>query len=339
MARPAPLNKIIKDCCAPDLVPVLDDWNRYLTSEKNFSAHTLRAYRTDLAQFLNFMRKHFEKTLSLNDLASIPLRDFRSWMAQKTMDGTASSSRARSLAGVRNFFRWMDKNGVLHNPYAAQLTTPKRPAKVPRPIQEKLVFQIIGKAAENITDWVGLRDYALFSLLYGGGLRIGEALSLNVGDWPEKGRSLRLLGKGRKEREVPLLPVVRKRVEAYRDAAPLSDAPEAPLFCGLRGKRLNQGIAQKTMRDLRKNMNLPDTVTPHALRHSYATHLLGEELNIREIQELLGHASLSTTQRYTDVDHEKVMAMFKDIHPRNRKLFPRFNDVAHRQDARFLVKA
>lgn len=299
-----------------DLCSVLEDWHRYLTVEKNFSAHTVRAYQTDLTQFLEFMHGHTESRISLNDLASVPLRDFRSWLARKTMDGVSSASRARSLAGVRNFFRWLDKNGILHNPYAAQLATPKRPAKVPRPIDVGYVFQLIDQAADNITDWVGLRDYALFSLLYGSGLRIGEAIAMNVEDWPEKGLSIRLMGKGQKEREVPLLPEVRRRVESYRHAAPLSEDPMAPLFCGLRGKRLNQGVAQKTMRDLRVTLGLPDTVTPHALRHSYATHLLGAGLNLREVQELLGHVSLSTTQRYTEVDHEQMMEIFSKAHPR-----------------------
>lgn len=316
MARPPASVDKFENLCADDLIRVYADWNRYLKSEKNFSAHTIRAYQTDLTQFFEFMHGHLEKRVSLSDLASLPLRDFRSWMARKTMDGVASSSRARSLSGVRNFYKWMDKNGVLHNPFAAQLATPKRHAKVPRPIDVTYVFKLIDEAANNITDWAGLRDYALFSLLYGSGLRIGEALSLNVGDWPEKGLSLRLMGKGQKEREVPLLPEVRRRVETYRHAAPLSDAADAPLFCGVQGKRLNQGVAQKTMRDLRVTLGLPDTVTPHALRHSYATHLLGAGLNLREVQELLGHASLSTTQRYTEVDHEKMLEIFQKAHPR-----------------------
>ena len=196
------------------------------------------------------------------------------------------------------------------------LQTPKRPAKVPRPMDIGYVLRLIDQAADNVTDWVGMRDYALFSLLYGSGLRIDEALSMNCGDWPDSGLKLRIMGKGGREREVPLLPKVRERVEAYRHAAPLSDAPDAPLFCGLRGRRLNQGVAQKTMRDLRVTLGLPETVTPHALRHSYATHLLGAGLNLREVQHLLGHASLSSTQIYADVDHEAMLDIFMKAHPR-----------------------
>jgi len=316
MARSAASVNKFENLCEADLIRTYADWNRYLKSEKNFSDHTVRAYQTDVIQFFEFMNGHLEKNLSLCDLAEVPLRDFRSWLAHKTMSGTQASSRARSLSGVRNFYKWMDKNGILHNPNAVQLVTPKRPAKVPRPIDIAHVFELIDEVANNMMDWVGLRDYALFSLLYGSGLRIGEALSLNVGDWPDQGLSIRLMGKGQKEREVPLLPEVRCRVEIYRSAAPLSEAADAPLFCGVQGKRLNPGVAQKTMRDLRVTLGLPDTVTPHALRHSYATHLLGAGLNLREIQELLGHVSLSTTQRYTEVDHGKMLEIFQKAHPR-----------------------
>lgn len=302
--------------CAPDLIPVLDGWFRYLTVGRNLSKHTFRAYQSDVKQFLGFLHGHIGGQVCLNDLSDVALRDFRSWLANKAAQGTKSASRARSLAGVRNFFAWMDKQGILHNPSASLLSTPKIPSKVPRPIDITHVFRLIDLAMDNVSDWVGLRDYALFSLLYGSGLRIDEALSMDVGDWPEKGYVLRIMGKGRKERETPLLPEVRQRIEAYRHAAPLSDDPDAPLFCGFRGGRLNQGVAQKKMRDLRVMLGLPDTVTPHALRHSYATHLLGAGLNLREVQHLLGHISLSTTQRYTDVDHEKMLEIFAKAHPR-----------------------
>jgi integrase/recombinase XerC len=299
----------------PDLAKVIADWQKYL-KVRQLSKHTYRAYNTDINHFLKFLNGHIGDQVSINDLSEAAIRDFRSWLASKAVSGAKASSRARSLAGIRNFFNWMDKNGIMHNPAAAFLSTPKRSAKVPRPMDLSHVFHLIDLAADNLNDWVGLRDYALFSLLYGSGLRINEALELNVDDWPEQGLKMRILGKGGREREVPLLPVARQRVEQYRHAAPLSDEPDAPLFCGLRGKRLNQGVAQKTMRDLRITLGLPETVTPHALRHSFATHLLGEGMNLREIQHLLGHASLSSTQIYADVDHEKMLEIFKHAHPR-----------------------
>ena len=304
--------------CAPDLQKTVQDWQKYLTVERQLSHHTHRAYLTDITHFLRFLNNHIGDQVSINDLSEAAIRDFRSWLTNKAANGTKSSSRARSLAGIRNFFSWMDKNGIMHNPAAKMLSTPKRSAKVPRPMDLNHVFNLIEQASDNVTDWVGLRDYALFSLLYGSGLRIDEALSLNVGDWPYTGLKMRIMGKGGREREVPLLTVARQRVEQYRHASPLSEDAGAPLFCGLRGKRLNQGVAQKTMRDLRVTLGLPDTVTPHALRHSFATHLLGAGMNLREVQHLLGHASLSSTQIYADVDHEKMLEIFAKSHPRAR---------------------
>ncbi len=300
----------------PDLQNVVQDWHRYLTVERNLSLHTVRAYQTDLRQFLTFLQNHNGHPSCLNDLSDTAIRDFRSWLTNKAVEGTKATSRARSLAGIRNFFAWMDKNGILHNPAAELLQTPKRPAKVPRPIDVTYVFRLIDQALDNVTDWAGLRDYALFSLLYGAGLRIDEALSMNVGDWPTEGLKMRIMGKGAREREAPLLPEVRTRVENYRHVAPLSDDADAPLFVGVQGKRLNQGVAQKRMRDLRVSLGLPDTVTPHALRHSFATHLLGAAMNLREVQHLLGHASLSSTQIYADVDHEALLEIFSKAHPR-----------------------
>lgn len=299
----------------PDLRQVINQWQSDLRN-RNLSHHTYRAYNTDLQQFLQFLNRHVGHEISLNDLSETAIRDFRSWLTDKATSGTSASSRARSLAGIRNFFGWMDKNGILHNPASSLLATPKRPAKVPRPIDITILFNLIDEALDNVIDWAGLRDYALFSLLYGSGLRIDEALSINVADWPAEGLKMRIMGKGGKEREVPLLPQVRTRVENYRHVAPLSDSPDAPLFCGVHGKRLNQGVAQKTMRDLRVSLGLPDTVTPHALRHSFATHLLGAGMNLREVQHLLGHASLSSTQIYADVNHEEMLEIFRKAHPR-----------------------
>lgn len=301
--------------CAPDLQKIIGDWQSNLRA-RQLSAHTYRAYNTDITHFMKFMNGHLGQQVAINDLSEVAIRDFRSWLTDKAMNGSKSSSRARSLAGIRNFFNWMDKNGIMHNPAAAMLQTPKRTAKVPRPMDLNQLFKLIDQAMDNVTDWIGLRDYALFSLLYGSGLRIDEALRMDVGDWPVDGLKMRITGKGSREREVPLLPIARQRVERYRHVAPLSDAPDAPLFCGVRGKRLNQGVAQKTMRDLRVTLGLPDTVTPHALRHSFATHLLGAGMNLREVQHLLGHASLSSTQIYADVDHKGMMDIFMKAHPR-----------------------
>jgi integrase/recombinase XerC len=300
---------------APDLYEAAQSWQTWLKIEKNVSKHTFRAYTSDLGQFLNFLRDHFDDDVGLNTLSSTTLTDFRSWLSRKSMDGLKASSRARSLSGVKNFLSWLDKNGHMHNASIGLVRTPKRGHKLPRPMEEVQAFRLL---FDNPTDdWVDLRDRALFTLLYACGLRINEALALNISDLPRDG-FLRVMGKGRKERQVPTLPIVVTTLDAYRAVCPYAETPDRPLFMGERGKRLNQGIAQKSIRDVRGELLLPDTATPHALRHSFATHLLQNGANLREIQELLGHSSLSTTQRYTEINADELIKIYKSAHPKNK---------------------
>jgi integrase/recombinase XerC len=219
---------------------------------------------------------------------------------------------------LRNFFGWLDRSGILHNPKIGALSTPKLPRTTPKPLPIADAAALL-EAAEDFVDepWIGLRDRALFTLLYGCGLRISEALALDRGDLP-LGDSLKVLGKGRKERVVPVLPAVAEAVALYDAACPFKGGKDAPVFIGAKGKRLDPAIAQKAMRSLRVQLQLPDTATPHALRHSFATHLLGGGGDLRAIQELLGHASLSTTQRYTEVETEQLLTVYRDAHPRAR---------------------
>lgn len=302
--------------CAGDLCQALSSWDTYLEYEKNVSKHTLRAYRKDIDHFLSFLKTHISKPPSLNDLSDVRLQDFRSWLALKAREGTSASSRARSLSGVKSFLRYMDRQGIMHNPSIKQVRSPKRGVKLPKPLTITHSKQLIDEAdLLHAQTWIGARDRALFTLLYACGLRISEALDLNIGDMPDNG-FWRILGKGRKERIVPTLPIVTKTLDAYIEARPFSNRPEAPLFLGKQGKRLNQGVAQKALRDLRALLGLPETATPHALRHSFATHLLAEGANLREIQELLGHASLSTTQRYTEVETSELLNVYQKAHPR-----------------------
>lgn len=304
----------ILECCASDLGKALGEWQRWLKVEKNVSRHTLRAYAGDLSQFVSFLAKHKGKSISVSDVSGTNLSEFRSWMSRLTMNGAAASSRARSLSGVKNFLHWMDKQGLAHNAAITTVRTPKQPRKLPRPLQETQAFELLSQTEAG--DWVSLRDHALFSMLYGCGLRIDEALSLNIVDLPHDG-FIRVIGKGRKERQVPILPMVVEALDQYREACPFAEEAARPLFVGEKnGKRLNQGVAQKAMRDLRSRLGLPETATPHALRHSFATHLLQNGANLREIQELLGHASLSTTQRYTDINAEEMLAIYRKAHPR-----------------------
>tara|TARA_B100001989_G_scaffold253101_1_gene238089 strand:+ start:4684 stop:5619 length:936 start_codon:yes stop_codon:yes gene_type:complete len=302
--------------CASDLSSQILKWEEYLRVEKNASKHTMRAYQGDLSHFIEFLFNHFGKNPCINDLSEVTIKDFRSWMSKKAIDGTSNSSRARSLSGIKNFLRWMDKQGIVHNAAIAAVRTPKKPHKIPRPIHESQAIDLVNNAGMlEKQDWMGLRNIALFMLLYGCGLRIDEALALNLSDLPRDG-FLRVVGKGSKERQVPVLEEVEKMLAVYLDSCPAPIEPDRPLFLGTRGGRLHQGVAQKAMRDLRVSFGLPENVTPHALRHSFATHLLQNGANLREIQELLGHASLSTTQRYTEVNAEELMRIYNAAHPR-----------------------
>lgn len=308
------IKKDILECCASDLATALINWQQWLRVEKNVSKHTLRAYTGDLSQFVQFLSQHKARAASIADVANANLSDFRSWMSRQTMNGRANASRARTLSGLKNFLGWMDKQGLAHNAAIKTVRTPKLPRKLPRPLHENQAMNILQDMGDG--DWVALRDRALFTLLYGCGLRIDEALSLDISQLPRDG-FLRVIGKGRKERQVPVLPQIEKALTDYRNACPFAESGARPLFIGEKnGKRLNQGVAQKAMRDLRRKLGLPETATPHALRHSFATHLLQNGANLREIQELLGHASLSTTQRYTDINAEEMLAIYKKAHPR-----------------------
>ncbi len=307
--------------CAPDLAERLAQWQDYLRYEKHVSKHTFRAYCGDVSHFVGFLNSYLGTEPGIADISAFDVRGFRAWMSDKAHQGqTSNASRARSLSGVKNFLSWMDKQGIMHNAAISIIRQPKLAHKLPRPLQEKQAFDVLLKAPDDIKlDWVGLRNRALFTMLYGCGLRIDEALSLNYGDMPRDG-VLTVMGKGRKERRIPVLDVVAKALRDYVALCPFSDEDSAPIFVGVRGGRLNQGVAQKDMRNLRRALGLPETATPHALRHSFATHLLQEGANLREIQELLGHVSLNTTQRYTEVDMKKMMQVHKDCHPRSGKI-------------------
>ena len=316
MAQPSGLKHQTLALCAADLVETLEKWSDYLQFEKQVSHHTYRAYTSDLTHFLTFLNEHTGTKPSLNEISGTSITDFRSWMSRKAMDGASNASRARSLSGIKNFLSWLDKNGIAHNAAISAMRSPKLPHKLPRPLQEKQASDVLENADLICKeDWIGQRDRALFTLLYGCGLRIDEALKLNIEDMPKDG-VITVTGKGGKERQVPVIDIVETTLNAYLDQCIFPKGKDRPLFVGARGARLNQGVAQKAMRGLRATLGLPETATPHALRHSFATHLLQNGANLREIQELLGHSSLSTTQRYTEVDAAKLMRVYKNAHPR-----------------------
>lgn len=316
MARRPGVSRL-PDYLEADAYGLVKSWLEQLELQRRLSPRTCKIYHDDISHLARFFMHHQGKKLDLARMAALDITDFRAWMAAMTNEDLSNASRAMRLAAIRTFFTYADHQGYFHNPYPKLLSTPKRPHKIPRPLSEKHADTLMRETSGET--WEDLRDHALFMLLYGCGLRIAEALRLTVGDWPPLGEALKAYGKGRKERLVPVLPMVHNAVQAYRDAAPFPETSARPLFVTDKGKAVYQQIIQAKMRDLRRKLGLPETATPHALRHSFATHLLDHGANIREIQELLGHASLSTTQRYTDVSSAQLLEVHRKAHPRNRK--------------------
>lgn len=277
-------------------------WSAWLTGERMYSPHTVDAYCRDLAIFTAF----FDKPLNLKKLARIDIRGFRAYLSSRAAENISKTSLAREISTIRNFFRWLNKNDIIKNDAISLLSSPRLPKVLPRAADAEDIFKLLGKACQNAArPWEGLRDKAVFTLLYGCGLRISEALSLNIGDLDDQ-RLLRITGKGNKTRLVPLLPAVVDTINDYLSECPYRQQTGDPMFLGARGERLSPRIIQRQMQKIRLEIGLPETITPHALRHSYATHLLAAGTDLRSIQELLGHSSLTTTQRYTEVEIEKL---------------------------------
>ncbi|MBK8175458.1 MAG: tyrosine recombinase XerC [Rhodospirillales bacterium] len=302
-----------------DVAGAIGAWRDWLTAERRLAVNTREAYQHDLAAFMSFLARHLGGPPDLAALANLVPADIRAYLAARGTEGYARTSTARAMATIRSFFRFLDRRGIVQAPAVHAVRTPRLPRSLPRPLSERDALDALGTVAEVSDEpWVGRRDIALLTLLYGCGLRIGEALALDRGE--VIGRDvLRVVGKGGKERIVPVLPAVRDAVAAYLCVCPGDNGPQAPLFIGVRGGRLDAAVAQRQMRRLRGHLGLPDSATPHALRHSFATHLLTGGGDLRAIQELLGHASLRTTQRYTDVDRARLTAVHRAAHPRAKR--------------------
>lgn len=302
----------------PSLNEFVGIWKTWLRFEKRVSPHTFEAYERDLADFLYFLTSHLGHAPSLDDLEKLRARDFRAFLAFRKQDGIAATSLARILSSIRSFFGKMEKDQILHNPYLKTIRSPKKPQRLPRPLAETDAREVLEKSAENSDrlPWINQRDAAVLTLLYGCGLRIGEALSLNYQDRPQS-ETMTIMGKGSKERLVPVLPVVLAAINDYVDHCPFAFSQDSPLFFGKQGRRLGARQIQLRLQEIRRQLGLPESATPHALRHSFATHLLAGGGDLRVIQELLGHSSLSTTQRYTDLDTEKLLAVYKNAHPKD----------------------
>jgi integrase/recombinase XerC len=286
----------------------------WLGQERHGALLTVEAYGADIAGFLGFLTQHLGGEPDLAALAALRQADLRAWLAHEATEGAGNATRARHLSAVRSFFRFLARRHGVDNPALKLIATPRGKAPVPRALATAQACDVTERIAE-MSDAASMqaRDTALFTLLYGCGLRIAEALALDVRDAP--GTTLRVVGKGGKERIVPVLPAVREAVAAWLALHP-DRQPDSPLFLGARGARLDPAVAQRTLRNFRRLYGLPEHATPHALRHSFATHLLAGGADLRSIQDLLGHASLSTTQRYTAVDEARLVEVWRKAHPR-----------------------
>ena len=290
-----------------ELKELILGWQNWLRDERRYSPHTLDAYARDLALFINFLAENENgKKLSLNALKNIAPRDIRAFLSERLSRHIEHSSAAREISTLRSFFKWLNRRGIMDNTAISVISSPRRAKVLPKALDVDDTFKVLETVEKLASEqWQGLRDVAILTILYGCGLRISEALSLNVGDIGHND-FLKIKGKGNKERLVPLLPVVKEKINAYLAACPYDIKPGEALFLGARGERLSPRIVQRTLEKIRGILGLPDTLTPHALRHSFATHLLAAGTDLRSIQELLGHASLNTTQRYTDVQIDKL---------------------------------
>lgn len=297
---------------------LMEHWLTHVTAIRGQSEKTVNAYRHDVSGYLGFLTNHLGGQLGKSALSAITITDMRSWMAYERRRGLNARSLARALSAVKSFYRWLSETEGLEVTSVLATRAPKFKAGLPRPVTATDAKTMIDTAEFQTTEgWVGARDTAVLTLLYGCGLRISEALGLSFQQAPLP-EVLKIRGKGNKERIVPVIPAARSAVAEYLRLCPHSHAPDTPLFLGVRGKQLNPRHIQKVMEQVRLQLGLPASATPHALRHSFATHLLEAGGDLRAIQELLGHASLSTTQAYTAVDQARLMEVYKKAHPKGR---------------------
>jgi integrase/recombinase XerC len=304
-----------------DVASEMARWLAHLAAERRMSGKTVEAYARDVRQFLVFLADHLGGTPTLSQLAKLAPQNVRAFMAARRADGAGSRSLMRVLAGVRSFARFLERNGKGKVGALAAVRAPKVAKTLPKPLHIAAARQVADadvRAGEDREPWILARDAAVLALLYGSGLRISEALGLLRGAVPAPGQgdAITVTGKGNKQRMVPLLPQVAQSIADYVAICPYGLPAEGPLFVGARGGPLSPRIIQLVMERLRGALNLPDSATPHALRHSFATHLLARGGDLRSIQELLGHASLSTTQIYTAVDTDRLLEVYRSAHPR-----------------------
>lgn len=303
----------------PDLAALVAEWLERMAVERGAADLTITAYARDLRAFTGWLAGHFGHAPTLADVGKLDLRAFRSFMAQRRRDGLEGRSLARTMSALRTFYRYLETEEILANRAIFSAALPKVGRGVPKPLTKEKAAALVADSMPAQLDWVEARDLAVLLLLYGSGLRISEALGLLVKDAPTAMRDvLRITGKGGKQRMVPVLPVTIEAIARYQRLCPYPLKPDSTLFLGAKGGPLSPRIIQLAMAKARGAFGLPETATPHALRHSFATHLLSAGADLRQIQELLGHASLSTTQIYTEVDRERLLAVYDAAHPRGR---------------------
>jgi integrase/recombinase XerC len=296
---------------------VVRRWLSSLKSERRLAAKTLEAYARDISQFGKFLSEHLGAPATAAELGELSASDFRAYMARRRSGGAQSRSLARQLSAIRSFYRYAERNGHFTNAAVSALQSPKIPHAVPKPLSIESAQRLAANDAidaAGIEPWIAARDRAVLTLLYACGLRVSEATGMTLGQ--SQNDPLRVTGKGNKTRLVPILPQARAAIARYIELCPYPLAPDQPLFRGAKGGPLSPRIVQLTIERMRGALGLPDSATPHALRHSFATHLLGNGADLRVIQELLGHASLSTTQVYTEVNRAHLLEQYQKAHPR-----------------------
>jgi integrase/recombinase XerC len=301
-----------------DLAAARGDWLNSLARERRLAALTVEAYERDTRQFLQFLTGHLGCPPGISDVAALRPADLRSFLAHRRNGGAGARSLGRGLAGIRSLLRFLEKRGLVNAAGATALRAPRQPKSLPKPLTAQDARRVVSSGEQLAEEpWIAARNAAVLTLLYGCGLRISEALGLKGGDLVSaRDTVLRVIGKGGKTRLVPVLPAGFEAVARYRHLCPFHLPADGVLFRGARGGPLDPAIVQREMRRLRSALDLPDTATPHALRHSFATHLLGRGGDLRAIQELLGHSSLSTTQIYTGVDTARLLEAYDAAHPR-----------------------
>ncbi len=292
---------------------LVDDFLVYLTNEKRCSDHTIVSYHTDIFYFFSFLKNNSNYLVDKKKLESLPIQDFRSWLVFRKEQNFSNSSTARAISCLKSFFKFLSRHKIITNQAIENLKTPKLGKPVPKAVDKidiDAIINLIGEFSKEI--WLQKRDLALLTLIYGSGLRISEALSLTKSHLNNNGVVI-ITGKGNKQRMVPILPIIQNRIDEYLAILPHKINNNEPIFLGLRGKKYHPAMFEKLIQHIREFLNLPNTITPHSFRHSFATHLLESGGDLRTIQELLGHSSLSTTQRYTKIDKRRLLEVYNKV--------------------------